>query len=489
MKMAIAATLLIACASAATAASQDKPNIVVILTDDWGSGDLGLCGILPDVKTPHLDQLARDGVLFTDGYITAPQCAPSRAGLLTGRYQQRFGFGCIGLGPLPLEETTIADRLKQAGYTTGMVGKWHLEPTAPDLHWAVKNHPELVNGNKVISLPFAVLEPYFPHSRGFDEFYYRRTSPYYANFDLAGRDVSPPKWEKSNDFRVDVHTEAALAFLERNKQKPFFLYLAYFAPHVPLEAPQKYLDRFPGEMPERRRYALAMISAVDDGIGRIVEQLKRDGLDQKTLIFFASDNGAPLGAHMPGGVMEDARPATEGGPAWDGSRNDPFRGEKGMLSDGGIRVPFIAAWPGTIPAGQRFADPVITLDIAATANALAGLPDDPKLDGVNLLPYLTGKKSGAPHAEIYWKFWNQAAVRSGDWKFIQAGSRGQLLFNLKEDQEEHHNLIARYPEKAKELQRKLGNWADQMTPAGLPDGGGNDQEAKWYQYYFEQELK
>jgi arylsulfatase A-like enzyme len=481
--------LIAVCGAGALAAeTSDKPNIVVILTDDWGRGDLSLFGALDDVKTPNLDRLAKDGALFTDGYITSPQCAPSRAGLLAGRYQQRFGFDCIGLGPLPLEEITIADRLKKAGYATGMVGKWHMEPTAPDLKWAVEKHPELVKNNKIVSLPFAKMEPYFPGARGFKEFYCANKSPYYANFDRSGQDVSPPKWQTTQDFRVDVQTEAALAFIDRNKQKPFFLYLAYFAPHVPLEATQKYLDRFPGLMPERRRYALAMMSAVDDGVGRIIDSLAKAGLKDKTLIVFTSDNGAPIGAHL-ANVMEDALPVDASGPAWDGSRNDPFRGEKGMLSEGGIRVPFIMAWPGTIPAGKQFSDPVSALDIAATANAMAGLVDDSAMDGVNLIPYLTGEKTGVPHEDLYWKFWSQAAIRSGDWKFIQAGNCGQMLFNLKEDEAEKNNLIAAYPEKAKELRQKLSNWADQMTPAGLPGGGGNDQEAKWYKYYFDQELK
>ena len=476
------------CAGSFAAGTSDKPNIVVILTDDWGRGDLSLFGTLDDVKTPCLDRLAKDGALFTDGYITSPQCAPSRAGLLTGRYQQRFGFDCIGLGPLPLEEKTIADRLQKAGYITGMVGKWHMEPTAPDLKWAVEKHPELIKNNKIVSLPFEKMESYFPGARGFKEFYCANKSPYYANFDRSGQDVIPPQWQTAEEFRVDVQTAAALAFIGRNTQKPFFLYLAYFAPHVPLEATQKYLDRFPGPMPDRRRYALAMMSAVDDGVGRIVDSLAKSGLKEKTLIVFTSDNGAPIGAHK-GAVMEDSLPATGPQEGWDGSRNDPFRGEKGMLSEGGIRIPFIMAWPGTIPAGKQFSDPVSSLDIAATANAIAGLPEDSMLDGVNLVPYLTGEKNAAPHEDLYWKFWSQAAIRSGDWKFIQAGSRGQLLFNLKEDQEEKNNLIEAYPEKAKELRQKLSEWADQMTPAGLPSGGGNEPEAKWYQYYFKKALQ
>jgi hypothetical protein len=206
------------------------------------------------------------------------------------------------------------------------------------------------------------------------------------------------------------------------------------------------------------------------------------------LIFFASDNGAPIGAHQ-GVLMDDVLPVDKSGPAWDGSRNDPFLGEKGMLSDGGIRVPFIASWPGTLPSGKIYSEPVITLDMAATANAVAGLPHDPLFDGVNLVPFLTGEKAGAPHEALYWKFWNQAAIRSGDWKFIQAGSDRQLLFNLREDKEENRNLISEFPEKAAALRDQLGDWADQMQPSGLPSEVGNDQEVLWFEHYYDRETE
>jgi arylsulfatase A-like enzyme len=465
--------------------ASEKPNILVIMTDDWGSGDLSLYGALDDIKTPHIDQLAKEGVLFTDGYITSPQCAPSRVGLLTGRYQQRLGLDNILDGPLDPSKITIADRLKTAGYTTGMVGKWHLEPNAATLGWAIKHHPEIIENNRIVRLPFELMEPYFPHHYGFDFYYYGTQSPYYMNFDRSGSDVHPPRMKATETHRVDAKTEAAVAFIKRSKNEPnpYFLYLAYYAPHVPLNATQEYLDRFPGEMPERRRQGLALMSAIDDGVGEIIKALKDNNQYENTLVFFLSDNGAPLGVHQ-GKSMEDVLPVDKPGPAWNGSRNDPFLGEKGMLSEGGIRIPFIASWPGTIPAGQRFEHPVISLDIAATANALAGLPSDPQLDGVNLIPYLTGEKQGAPHEQLFFKFWNQAAIRSGDWKLIQAGARRQLLFNLRDDKEETTNLISEHPELAQTLHQKLEEWSKELVPPGMPSSTGNDQEVIWFDHYY-----
>ena len=465
-----------------------KPNIVVIFTDDWGHGDVGAHGVLDDIKTPHLDRLAKEGALFTDGYVTSPQCAPSRAGLITGRYQQRFDFDFIGLGPMPLGETTIAQRLQKADYVTGMVGKWHLEPTAPDVRWASKVHPELIENGRIVSLPYEAIAPYLPGERGFLEFYWGFHSPYFTNFDREGRDLPEEgKWEATEDYRITVKTEAALAFIERNETKPFFLYLAYASPHVPLEAPQEYLDRFPGEMPERRRYALAMMSAVDDGIGEVVAALEAKGLTEDTLIVFASDNGAPLGTQL-GERFGDVMPLETKTAHWDGSRNDPLSGEKGMLAEGGIRVPFVMTWPGTISPGQEIESPVISLDIAATANAIAGLPDDPKLDGINLLPYLTDGAEKAPSRDLFWRFWAQAAVRSGDWKLIEIEGKS-LLFDLARDAEEQHNLAELNPGKVAELREKLEVWAGEMQPPGVPDRDANGQEDIWYDHYFQVDRK
>ena len=282
--------------------------------------------------------------------------------------------------------------------------------------------------------------------------------------------------DTSGQYRIDVKTDAALAFLQRNRSHPFFLYLAYMAPHTPLDAPKKYLDRFPGPMPERRRYALAMISAIDDGVGKVMARLREYGLEKNTLIFYSSDNGAPL-KHMRDLPVNTAM----GG--WDGSLNTPWIGEKGMLTDGGIRVPFIVRWPGVLPAGTVYAQPVSTLDIAATSVSVAGLPRDEKLDGVDLLPFLTGKNAGAPHESLFWRFWTQTAVRSGQWKYLKAGNAGEFLFDLSTDENEKRNLIGTHPEIAKQLRAKLETWSQQMPTPGLPDTKLNDQEAPWSEQY------
>ena len=463
-----------------------RPNFIVIFTDDQGYADLGAHGIRDDVKTPNLDRLAREGAVFTDGYITAPQCSPSRAGLLTGRYQQRFGYDSITEGPLPLEEKTIADRLGAAGYATGMAGKWHLEPNIVTVAWALKKDPSLkTHDPERVTMPRALQLPYGPGERGFQDFYWGELQKYLRNYDLEGRSLAPAGEDHTTkDDRVEEQTNAALAFLRRQDDaKPFFLYLAYYAPHVPLDATDEHLARFPGDMPERRRTALAMIATVDDGVGRILDLLEKKKMRDNTLIFFTSDNGAPLGAQQ-GKPMDDVRPVGKPGPAWDGSRNDPLNGEKGMLAEGGIRVPFLASWPGRIAAGTVWKKPVIALDIAATMNAAAGLPPDPALDGVDLLPLLAAREEKAPSRDLYWRFWNQAAVRSGNWKFLRAGRDRNMLFDLARDRGEQKNVIAEHPDIAKGLEAKLAAWADEMSPPGLPDGPLNGQERAWFGYYF-----
>lgn len=406
-----------------------RPNILVIFTDDHGHADLGCQGVVGDIRTPHIDRLAAEGVRFTSGYVTAPQCVPSRAGLLTGRYQNRFGVESNGepLGGFGAEQT-IAERLKKAGYATGMTGKWHLGPPA-----GIRTH-------------------------GFDDVYFKNANrPGWATFDLDGRD-RPPGAEDSNLYHLDVNSAATCAFIERHHEEPFFFYCAYRAPHVPLDAPANYLGRFPGDMPERRRQALAMISAIDDGVGRILAKLREHALDDRTVIFLIGDNGAPLKIHKldtPGG-----------GPGWDGSLNDPLNGEKGMLTEGGIRVPFVVCWRGGIPGGQVVDHPVISLDVAATAVALADLPPDPSLDGVNLVPYLRGENDGVPHETLYWRWIAQSAVREGRWKYLRGGAR-EYLFDLDADREEHHNVLEEHPEIAERLRSRLTRWASELDPPGL----------------------
>jgi len=303
---------------------------------------------------------------------------------------------------------------------------------------------------------------------------------YRANFALDGSDlkrggqvVAMPK-----DFRLDVQTRAAVAFIDRNHDKPFYLHVGYYGPHTPLEATKKYLDRFPGKMPERRRYALAMMAAIDDGVGEIMASLRERGIEEKTLVIFTSDNGAPLKMTKPD------TPVTGDPGGWDGSLNDPWIGEKGMLSEGGIRVPMVFSWKGILPAGKVFSDPVSSLDFAATANALAGLPATGGLDGVNLMPYLTGKVAGAPHESLCWRFWNQAAIREGRWKYLSVGKIGEFLFDLESKENEGRNLISENKERADALRSKLGKWTNQFQPPGIPDYPKNPQEGPWYRFYF-----
>lgn len=458
---------------------EKKPNIIVIYTDDHGYADLSIQDFVNDVKTPYLDQLARDGVRMTSGYVTAPQCIPSRAGLMSGQYQQKFGVDHNGTIPVPLDIKLIPERMQEAGYVTGMAGKWHLQPNHIQKEWILENIPELGDKERYqpSDITFEKQLPYYPSEKGFQETYFGPMGRYYANYDLEGNSIDL-QWIENDRFRLDVQTDATLAFIKRNHDRPFFFYLAYFAPHVPLEATEEYLSRFPGDMPERRRYCLAMLSAMDDGVGKIKSLLKEYDIEDNTLIFFISDNGAPLKMHK-----EDIPINFKGG-AWDGSLNDPLNGEKGMISEGGIRVPFLVSWPAVLPKNKVYDKPVIALDVAATSLAVAGLDIAPELDGVNLIPYLTGEKQGLPHETLFWRFWRQSAVRKDNWKYLRAGSR-EYLFDLSEDREEKNNLIEEYPDKATELKADLKNWAKDLKNPGIPREELSEGEKRWFDFYFE----
>ena len=456
-----------------------RPNIIVVFTDDHGYADLGALKIREDVKTPNIDAMAGDGVICSSGYVTAPQCAPSRAGLMSGRYQQKFNFDHNLEGPLPLSEVTIAERLKKVGYKTGMVGKWHLEVHAASLRWAIENKvPTFVSkrGRKLAKINFEMMEKFFPQHQGFDEFYKGEHDSYWANYGMDGKNLKPDgQWVKPGGYRLDIQSDAALAFIERNKKDPFFLYLGYYAPHTPLEATEKYLSRFPSDMPVRRRYCLAMISAMDDGIGKIRELLRKEGLLDNTLIFLIGDNGAPLKL-----TMEDAPIAQRNAP-WDGSRNDPWTGEKGTLLEGGIRVPYVVSWPAVLPKGKVYKEPVISLDVAATVMASVGEPVPEILDGENIIPRLTGEKT--EERTLCWRFWGQTAIRRGKWKYVKLSDGREWLFDLESAEHEKKNRLAAYPEKTQELKRALQDWSDTLIPKGLPQAPLNVQEVMWYDYY------
>lgn len=437
LTLGIAATMPVLAAEQKAAAHGRKPNILVIVADDLGYADLGFQGG-KDIPTPHIDALAASGTRCTNGYVSGPYCSPTRAGLLTGRYQQRFGHefnpGGDGSGGdlgLPLSETTLADRLKQAGYATGLVGKWHLG-SAPRFH---------------------------PLQRGFQEFFGFRggAHPY---FDQDAVDIHRGTEQiREPEYLTDAFGREAVAFIDRHKQEPFFLYLAFNAVHTPMQAPDNRLQEFNGieEVP-RRTYA-AMLSAMDDAVGKVTRKLRSEGLDSDTLIFFFSDNGGP----------------TMKGTTINASSNLPLRGSKRTTLEGGIRVPFVISWKDHIAAGAVYEQPVIQLDVQPTALVAAGVEINPRwnLDGVDLLPYISGKIKAKPHETLYWRLGDQTAIRHGDWKLVSydlnvdgisgKGVSEPRLYNLAKDIGESVNLAGSHPQEVENLQRRWNEWSSRMA--------------------------
>lgn len=445
MKPTIATSISIAIMMASGAEARTKPNIIVFYTDDHGYADLGVNRSVTDIRTPNLDALARSGVLAKNGYSTAPQCIPSRAGLLVGRFQSRFGVEANGQSLDGFDRSvTIAERLQEKGYITAQFGKWHLGP-----------NPKI-------------------GEHGFKHVFAHAGQPtLIGNITIEGKDM-PMAQVPSPSYHIEACSQAAASVIERYKDSPFFLYIAYRAPHTPLDAPKLYTDRFSGEMPERRRQALAMLSAVDDGIGLVTSTLKKLNLTEQTLIFVIGDNGAPLKIHK-----QDAPLNTDPG-GWDGSLNQPMNGEKGMLTEGGIHVPFVIAWPGSIPGGQTYEHPITALDVSATAAALVNIPTPPgEFDGKNILPHLKGDIKTPPHEALYWRWVAQSAIREGDWKLLRGGER-EYLYNLSNDLGETRNLASQNPEIAKRLREKLQTWGQELTPPGLTT---NSMAPTWNDYY------
>ncbi|NCP65663.1 MAG: sulfatase-like hydrolase/transferase [Paraglaciecola sp.] len=436
----------------ASRASQ-PPNVIIIFTDDQGYADLGVQGQVEDIKTPNIDNLAKNGVLFTDGYVTSPQCTPSRAAMVTGQYQQRFGVDENKFTPLPLETKTLGNRFKNLGYKTGLVGKWHLDIDNNSIEWGAANYPDSVPFKRS-DVPLAVRKQFFPDSKGYDDTYFGFSGQYWTTFDQQGRSKKG-SYVTNNAYRLDVVSDAATAFIHRNWQSPFYLHVAHYGPHVPLEATEKYLSRFSEDMPTRRRYALAMLAAIDDGVGDVVSQLEKYQLVNNTIIYVISDNGAPLGDDM-----ED-EPITQYG-TWDGSLNVPFIGEKGMLTEGGIRVPFIMSYPGHIDKGKVVRAPVSTLDAAYTSLKLAGEKALEELDGLDLMPAISGEYDNLNARPLFWRFYKQQAVRLGRWKYLKAGLAREYLFDVSSDRHEKDNLIYLYPEIANQLRVYFEEWSEKM---------------------------
>lgn len=459
-----------------------RPNVIVILADDLGQTDISLYGNQV-VSTPNIDRIGKEGATFTEGYISSPVCSPSRAGLLTGRYQQRFGhefqpnhrylknmaeyFGFKilprfkPLSPiktkevpeveerlrqgLPPSEITLAELLKKYDYTTGIVGKWHLG-----------------------AADFAK-----PCARGFDYQYgfYEAFTMYAERKDTSI--VSQPvksdymdlhQWKtaegrtgncailrnccermEEDRYLTNVLTDEAIAFMDRSKNNPFFLYLPYNAPHAPLQVPKSYYEQFAHVKDPTKRVYAAMIKKLDDEVGRVLDYVEKNGLAENTLIVFLSDNG---------------------GAVYNGTTdNAPFRGGKLTNFEGGIRVPYMMKWQGHIPSGTVVHHPVISLDIFATVASIIGitLPTDRSYDGINLMPYITGRSSSAPHEAIYWRSEFNKAIRKGDWKMMLNEYDGNnFLYYMPTDSVEHKNLYNEKPEVVQSLTKELNNWEEDM---------------------------
>ncbi len=447
------------------------PNIVLLVADDLGYGELG-CQGNDEIPTPHIDSIAQNGVRFTNGYVTASFCSASRAGLMTGRYQARFGYefnpiGAFNEDPdagLPTSEKTLADALVDSGYVTGMFGKWHLGGTAK----------------------------YNPIRRGFDEFFgflheghYFVPRPYDGVSTWLRRKVLPggktggrwisedgklaytdhmghtePDYDADNpiyhdgqpvvepEYLTDAFTREAVDFIDRNADKPFFLYLPYNAVHSPMQGADAYMEKFSGIKDLQRRIFAAMLANLDDSVGEVLAKLREEGIEENTLIFFISDNGGPT------------RELT--------SSNLPLRDGKGSVYEGGLRVPFLAQWKGRLPAARVYEKPVWSLDIFATAVALAGASTDKKkvYDGVNLMPYLTGEDDSSPHEELFWRIGSKTAVRVEDWKLLKNPVRGKgedwELYNLASDIGEMKNLAGENAAKLSELKTVWERYNSQM---------------------------
>lgn len=432
-----------------------NPNIILIVADDLGYADVGFNGC-KDIPTPNIDRIAKAGVVFSSGHVSFGVCSPSRAGLLTGRYQSRFGYernplyvtadSTMGL---PLSEETMADVLGRSGYNSMLVGKWHLG-AHKSLH---------------------------PLKRGFNEFF---------GFLGGGHQYFPEKWTLQNpedangegesyrtklnrnytpveetEYLTDAFSREAVSFVERNKTKPFFLYLAYNAPHNPAQATEKYLKRFENiKNPKRQTYA-AMVSAVDDGVGKLLDKLKEIGVIDNTIIIFLSDNGGP--------VSDNA------------SNNTPLRGQKGSVFEGGLRVPFAMQWTKHIPASMTYDKPIITLDIFSTLLANIKNAAKPKnsLDGVDLLPYLTHKTDKTPHDFLFWRHYDRSnyAIINKEEKKMVVLKDSTFLYDLKKEINETTNIMSKEKALVTEMNTARATWEkDMIAPVFL--GLGQQEEYK-----------
>ncbi|MBI1356491.1 MAG: sulfatase-like hydrolase/transferase [Acidobacteria bacterium] len=421
------AVLLLGVLGALCLPAAERPNFVLIVSDDQGYADISCYDHPPEVSTPHLDRIAQEGARMTNGYASCPVCSPTRAGLLTGRYQQRFGFyqAPDSRTGLPTSERTLADLLRAAGYATAVFGKWHLG-----------------------------YDPAFrPLRRGFDEFYGFLGHGGHDFFDLSLSGPVTSIYRNDEPIADQGYltrnlTREAVSFVERRRDEPFFLYLPYNAVHNPIQAPAEVVERFDAGDAQRNTY-LAMLAVMDEGVGAVLEALDRHGLADNTLVLFFSDNGGARGTSANNGKLRDY---------------------KHSVYEGGIRVPFLARWPARIPAGRVVDEPVISIDAFQTILTAAGVepPGDRIYDSRDIMLALRGELEGPLHEALFWN-WTERdsdrgwAVRKGRWKLVS--NKGETeLFDLETDLSETRDLAIRQPETVRELRRDYEAWRDAMAP-------------------------
>ncbi len=411
--------------------AQKKPNIILLFADDAGYNDFGFQGS-KEMITPNLDQLAKKSVRFKQAYVTDPTCGPSRAGLLTGKYQQRYGYeennvpGYMSavsaqdneeMG-IPVSEKTIGDYMKKIGYTTAFYGKWH------------------VGG----------ADRFHPTKRGFDEFYgFRGGARDYFAYKKLPKDrlnwleEGFGNYKEHDGYLTDVLADQTINFIEKNKTKPFFAFVSFNAVHTPMDAKEEDLKKFPNLKGKRKEVA-AMTLALDRACGRIVEKLKELGLEDNTVIVFTNDNGGPTDKNA--------------------SINTPLSGTKSNHLEGGIRVPFIMKLPKQMKASTTYDYPVSTFDLLPTFYAMGGgnVEEVKNIDGVDLLPYVKGENVNRPHESLFWRKDGRGAIRKGDWKLIRFPDRPAQLFNIVEDEKELYDVSSEHPELFRAMYKELFEW-------------------------------
>ncbi len=427
--------ILASVALAVSAPAATRPNILLIVSDDHGYADVGFQGC-KDIPTPHLDRLAHEGLHCTSGYVSHPFCSPTRAGLMSGRYQQRFGHENNPFYDpndhregLPISEKLLPAHLREAGYITGWIGKWHLG-AAPEF--------------RPLNRGFMETFGFIGGGHRYQNWTTNVAVEYQVPIERNGQPV-----EVTNHLTVAFGHEAA-AFIQRHRAEPWFLYLAFNAPHTPNAPTPERLARFASIADPKRRSYAAQVSLLDDAIGEALQALRTTDQERRTLVFFFSDNGGPVGIN--------------------GSLNTPLRAGKGSVYEGGVRVPFVVRWPDRLPAGKTYAQPVSSLDVFATALACAGarMPTDKTYDSVNLIPFLAGEQTGAPHTRLMWRSGPQWALREADAKLVRHKDQKDELYDVSADLSETKDVAESQAKTGKRLATSLDAWDKELVAPAFP---------------------